>query len=164
MKEQVTTLTSWTEADSTLKNIGELSQQIKKLEAEMNLKITAVQEKYQGDIDYLTEERIKNERNLQLYCESNRKDFGDTKTKKLSFGEVSFRLSTPALKTMKGFTWESVKNLVKSSKKLAEKFIKIKEDLNKQAILSENMKESDLAKLGLVISQEESFYYESFER
>ena len=162
--EQKTTLNSWQEADFVLKQIGDASQEIKKNEADMNLKISKIQEAYQPKIDALNEEKIGLERNLQLFCESKRDEFNEKKTKELSFGSVSFRIATPSLKTLKGFTWESVKNIVKASKKLAGTFIKVKEDLNKQAILTANMKESELAKLGLTVSQEESFYYESFER
>ena len=162
--EQKTTITSWQEADEVLKQIGNASQAIKKQESEMNLKITQVQEKFSPVIAELTEQKIGLERNLQLFCESKRDEFADKKTKELSFGSVSFRFATPSLKTLKGFTWESVKNIVKSSKKLASAFIKTKEDLNKQAILNADLKESELAKLGLTISQEESFYYEAFER
>ena len=162
--EQKTTILSWQEADFVLKEIGIASQNIEKQTAEMNLKITAIQEKHQPAIDEQTELKIGLERNLQLFCESKRDEFDEKKTKFLSFGSVSFRLATPSLKTLKGFTWDSVKNLIKSKKKLAESFIKIKEDLNKQAILSSDMKESELTKLGLSISQEESFYYEAFER
>jgi phage host-nuclease inhibitor protein Gam len=162
--EQKTTINSWQEADFVLKQIGNLSQMAKKHEAEMNLKITKIQESSQPLIDKVAEEKIGLERNLQLFCESKREEFNEKKTKELSFGTVSFRIATPSLKTRKGFTWESVKSIVKSSKKLAEKFIKVKEDLNKQAILNADLRDSDLEKIGLIISQEESFYYESFER
>ena len=162
--QQQSTIKDWQEADTNLKAIGNIDQAIKKLESEMNLKITAIQEKYQPDIDKYNEEKIGLERNLQLFCEEKRDEFDDKKSKELSFGIVSFRNSTPALKTLKGYTWEAVKNVVSKTKKYAAKFIKTKTDLNKQAILNAGLKESELAKIGCVVTQEENFYYEYFER
>lgn len=163
-EEQKSTLTSWLDADSVLQQIGSINSQLKKQEGEMNLKITKVQQAHQPEIDRLNELKIGLERNLQLYCESHREEFDGKKTKELSYGTVSFRYAPPSLKTLKGFTWEAVKAVVKGSKKLAGAFLKVKEDLDKNAILSAELKETELAKLGLVIQQAESFYYESFER
>lgn len=163
-QDQRSTLVSWTDADASLKQIGTISSQIKKQEADMNLKITKIQEQYQPEIDRLNELKIGLERNLQLYCEERREEFNEKKTKELSFGTVSFRYAPPSLKTLKGFTWDAVKNLIKASRKFAGLYLKVKEDLDKNAILSSDMKESELAKLGLTIAQTESFYYESFER
>jgi len=162
--QQETTLKDWNEADTALRVLGNLNQKIKAGESEMNLKITEVQQKYQPALDKLNEEKIGLERNLQLFCESKRNEFDDKKSKELAYGVVSFRYSTPALKPLKGFTWEAIKNLISKTKKYSEIFLKTKTDINKQAILNAQLKETELAKLGCEISQDENFYYESFER
>ncbi len=162
--QQETTIKDWQEADTVLRVLGTLTQKIKASESEMNLKITEIQQKHQPSLDNLNEEKIGLERNLQLFVESKRSEFDEKKSKELSFGIVSFRLSTPSLKTLKGFTWEAVKSVIAKSKKYADQFLKTKTDLNKQAILNANLKETELSKIGCVISQEENFYYESFER
>lgn len=163
-QDQKSTLVSWTDADASLKQIGDINSQIKKQEADMNLKINKVQDQYQPEIDRLNELKIGLERNLQLYCEEHREEFEGKKSKELSFGTVSFRFAPPSLKTLKGFTWDAVKAVIKSSKKLAGAYLKVKEDLDKNAILNSEMKESELAKIGLTGQQAESFYYEAFER
>lgn len=161
-EQQKSTIQDWTEADKTLKLIGVIDQKLKAETSEMNQKITSVQEKHQPTIDSLNAEKIGLERNLQLFCEERKDEFGDKKSKELSFGTVAFRLGTGALKTLKGFTWESVKLLVEKSAKFRE-YIITTTKINKDG-LKTDLKEGELAKIGCYIAQEENFYYEAYER
>ena len=163
--EQTTTLKNWSEADDALKNIATINSKLNRLTGEMNEKVTQVQATYQPTIDELTAEKIGLETNLKLFAETRRnEDFDEKKSIELNWGIVSFRLSNPAVKTLKGFTWESVKLVILKSKKFSEQFIKIKTDIDKNAILSSGLSSTELAKLGLERSQSENFAYECFER
>lgn len=162
--DQKTTIKDWTEADNTLMEIGTADQNIKKLDAEKNLKITVIQDSYTEALDELKTEKLGLERNLQLFCEENKDDFdGDSKSKKLSFGIVSFRLGTGALKTKPGWTWKSVEEYIKRFKKLREKYLVEKTSLNKEEMKA-SMSIKQLDEVGCKIHQDENFYYEYFER
>ena len=162
--QQVTTIKDWGEADNTLKYIGIIEQKIKILSGKMNEQITKIQEQYSPEISKFEQEKLGLERDLQLYCESKRDEFDEKKTRELSFGSVSFRLSTPSLKQMKGYTWESIKNIISKSKKYADKFLRIKTDIDKNAILQTELSEKELASIGCMIEQKENFYYQAYER
>jgi phage host-nuclease inhibitor protein Gam len=162
--EQTTTLKDWQEVDETLRNIGILNSKLDQLTGEMNQRITEVQSKFQKTIDELNSEKIGLESNLKLYVESRRDEFSEKKSKELNWGIVSFRLSNPAVKTLKGFTWESVKLVIAKSKKYTEMFLKIKTDIDKNAILASGLSSQELAKLGVERSQTENFAYECFNR
>jgi phage host-nuclease inhibitor protein Gam len=160
--EQSTTLKSWEEVDSTLKAIAVIKAKVMKEESDWNDERLKLQNKYQPLLDKFNAEVIGLERDVQLFCEDNKTMFDVTRSRALNYGTVGFRLGTGALKTLKGFTWEAVKQVVKKSKKYAADFIRIKEDLDKQAILSSGVKKEELAKLGVYIHQEDSFYYEAY--
>lgn len=160
--EQSSTLKSWDEVDKALKSIAAIKAMVMALEGEWNDERIKLQNKYQPALDRYNADIIGRERDVQLYCEENKSLFEETRSRSLNFGTVGFRLGTGALKTLKGFTWEAVKNVVKKSKKYATDFIRVKEDLDKQAILGAQLKEQELANLGMFIHQEDSFYYEAY--
>lgn len=160
--EQTSTLKSWDEVDKTLKAVAVIKAKVMAQEAEWNEERIKLQNKYQPALDRNNAEIIGLERDIQLYCEEKKNLFDETRSRKLNFGTVGYRLGTGALKTLKGFTWEAVKNVVKKSKKYASTFIRVKEDLDKQAILGSGLKKEELAKLGVYVHQEDSFYYEAY--
>ena len=161
-KQQKSTLKSWSEVDTLLKSIAVIESKRNRDEASMNEDILKVQQRYQPGLDKLSAEKIGYERDIQLYCEANKEEFeGSSRSKNLNYGTIGFRKGTGALKTLKGFTWEAVKNLLESSKKYAG-YLKTKKDIDKNALISSGMKADQLAKVGVQISQEDSFYYEAY--
>lgn len=160
--DQQTTLKSWGEVDGSLKAIAVITAKIKKEEAEWNDLRLKLQNKYTPIMDKYNAEKNGLERDIQLYCESQKDIFSEQRSRVLNYGVVGFRQGTGALKTLKGITWEAAKSLIKSSKKWREKFLRVKEDIDKRAILSAELKKEDLAKLGVYISQDDSFYLEAY--
>lgn len=160
--EQVTTIKSWQEVDSTLRAIAVIDSKVMADDAQMNDDMLKVKTRYLPGIQKLQSEKIGLERDIQLFCESQKERFTESRSQDLNYGKVGFRRGTGALKTLKGFTWESVKNLIKASKKFRDIFLRVKEDIDKQAIIGANLKTEELAKLGVQIAQEDSFYYEAY--
>lgn len=160
--EQVTTIKDWSELDSTLKAIAVIDTKIMTEESQMNDEILKIQNRYLPSVQKMQSEKIGLERDIQLYCESQKERFAESRSQYLNYGVVGFRKGTGALKTLKGFTWEAVKNMIKASKKFRDVFLRVKEDIDKQAIIGSNLKAEELAKLGVQIAQEDSFYYEAY--
>ena len=160
--DQQTSLNSWSEVDSSLKAIAVIQTKIGKEESDWNEERLKLQNKYTGVLDRYNAEKIGLERDIQLFCESQKDIFAEQRSRALNYGTVGFRLGNGALKTLKGITWEAAKSLIKSSKKWREKFLRIKEDIDKNAILSAGLKKEELAKIGVYIHQEDGFYYEAF--
>lgn len=159
--EQKTTLKSWAEVDQILKAIASIESKKMQEESAMNDKILKANQEHMPILDRLNAEKLGYERDIQLYCDDQKDEFNETRSKTLNYGIVGFRKGTGALKTLKGFTWEAVKKVIEASKKYAV-YIKTKTDIDKNAILSSGMKPDQLAKLGVQIVQEDAFYYEAY--
>jgi phage host-nuclease inhibitor protein Gam len=156
-------LSSWQEVDEKLRVIAINKAFIARKEAEMNKRILEIQKKHEEETRESRDRVTASEKEIELFCQEHRDEFSEVKTKVLNYGLVSFRLTSPKLTTLKGFTWETALKLLK--KLNMTNFIRVKEEIDKEAIktqLSDDPK--GLASVGLVITQSESFYYEVFEK
>ncbi len=131
------------------------------LTAKMDAEIVKIREKY---ADELAEEKAKKEAAfevLQTYATENRDVlFTKKKSMETTHGVIGFRTGTPALKTLKGFTWPSVANLLKS---FAPKYIRTTEEAAKDKLIADRDDEGMaelMTKVGIRVVQEETFYVE----
>ncbi|MDI6804636.1 MAG: host-nuclease inhibitor Gam family protein [Bacteroidota bacterium] len=155
---QKTTLTSFQDVDQNLRFIGLEKSFVSKREAQMNKLILDIQGKYEEETREARESIMALEKDIELYCSEHRDEFVESKTIALNYGLVSFRLSTPKLQPLRGNTWEVVLTIIKKLK--LTRFIRVKEELDKDAIKSQYPDSRDLAKFGLQLTQSEQFYYE----
>ncbi len=134
--------------------------QINKLSADMDVKITAIREKFDAPIRTVTDARDEAFRHLQKFAEDNPDKFVKRKSMEFTHGMLGFRTGTPKLKTLKGFTWGSALNLIKE---FMPEFIRTKEEADKEAIIgsrdTEHVK-SNLRRCGMEVVQDEAFYVE----
>ena len=86
--------------------------------------------------------------------------FAKKKSLEMVHGTIGFRTGTPKLKTLKGFTWASAKNLVCE---FLPAFIRTTEEIAKDKLLAdrdvEGMTEK-MAQCGIMVAQDETFYVE----
>lgn len=98
---------------------------------------------------------------LQAYCTENKKAlFSKKRSIETLYGTLGFRLGTPKLKTLKGFTWDRV--LEKIKEKLPV-YLRTTEETAKDLLLADRNKAavaSLLPELGLQVVQEELFFVE----
>lgn len=153
-----TTLSSWEDVDNTLTDISALTNVIQRLEIEMNEKIAKIQEKYNDELIPMKNELQYKGQNVEMFCKKHKEEFDETRSRKLNSGIVGFRLGTGVLSTLKGYTWKACLQILKATKK-AKDFIKVKEDINKDAIKSANLSDTELAAFGMHIEQKDTFYY-----
>lgn len=132
-----------------------------KINATMDERITKIREQFATDLAQCAETKTNTLEVIQKYCEENQEElFTKKKSMETVHGVVGFRTGTPALKTMKGFTWASVLTLAKT---IAPKFIRTKDELDKEQLLSNRDQEEVKAlmpKLGVEVKQDESFFIE----
>ena len=75
-------------------------------------------------------------------------------------GTIGFRTGTPKLKTLKGFTWNTVTNLLKE---FLPAYVRIAEEPAKDKLLTERNNEQIadfFPKIGVVVTQDETFFVE----
>lgn len=134
---------------------------IQKINATMDVEMTRIREKYQDELSKLQDEKDKAFDILQTYGVENKDElFSKRKSIETVHGILGFRTGTPKLKTLKGFTWPSVVNLLKE---FLPDYVRTTEEAAKDRLLSDREVEEvrDLfPKVGITVVQDETFYVE----
>lgn len=132
-----------------------------KINATMDEQITRMREKYSEDIMKLQDLKDKSFEVVQAFAQENRDDlFSKKKSLDVAHGTFGFRTGTPKLKTLKGFTWESVKNLLKA---FLPAYIRTVEEPSKDKLLADRAipEVADKFKMcGIEVVQDETFFIE----
>lgn len=154
---------NYAELDQALLEAGKLQVMLTKKEAELNSKLQALRDKYEQETaeDRKTFEAI--ESAIMAYCNTIKHEFNNQRRKELTHGYVGFRTNPPkVLQLNKKFTLKTSLELIK--KLFAGKYIRLKEEINKDEILADysnkELTDDKLAAIGLRIDQDETFYYE----
>ena len=144
----------WQHADDFVRRIGDLQ-----------LQITAAEQKAKGDIDEIKADLVKQTKDLQekvkLYTNSleafaatHSKEFGKKRSKKLNFGLLGWRKSTAI--SMKKNTLEIIKRVfAKAQQKF---YIRVKETVNKEALAK--LTDEQLASVGARRKEKDVFFVE----
>jgi phage host-nuclease inhibitor protein Gam len=123
------------EVTSSIRNLGDIQRELIRLETEMNDKIAEITASYSSTIDLLKLKSTQLQTGIQIWCEANRDELtngGKVKSANLVTGEVQWRNRPPSC-TIRGS--ESVIEALKELK--LTRFIRTKEEINKEAILNE---------------------------
>ena len=129
-----------------------------KLQAEMNLRLTAVREKYEAELAELAETVTAETARLRDWADANPSLFDAARSLKLLHGTIGYRLGNWAVKLIRGFKMERAVALAKTI--LGPSFVRTKEELDKDSILAERARipPAQLASCGLRLEQAEAFY------
>lgn len=120
------------EAAADIRQIGDLQRKLARSQAEMNDAIAHITAKYQPTLEAIGDQLKQLQEGVQAYCEANRDELtgGKTKTANLITGEVQWRQRPPSV-TLKG-----VETVIKTLMKMRLKqFVRVKMEVNKEAIL-----------------------------
>lgn len=134
---------------------------IQKINATMDIEMTRIREKYQDELGKLAETKDNAFDIMQAYAMENRDElFSKRKSLETTHGTMGFRTGTPKLKTLKGFTWASVLNLLKE---FLPGYVRVAEEPAKDRLLADRDLEDVaelLPKVGITVVQDETFYVE----
>lgn len=134
---------------------------IQNITSKMDIEITRIREKYQDDIAHFTEMKEKAFDTLQTYGTEKRIElFSKKKSIETTHGVMGFRTGTPKLKTLKGFTWPSVTNLLKE---FLPNYVRTEDEPSKDKLLADRDEpgmEKLMTKSGIVVVQDETFFVE----
>lgn len=144
-----------------IRKIGDLQRQLTRTSTEMNDAIAAITQNFQPRMDAIKEQLNLLQAGVQGYCEANRHaltDNGRIKTANLITGEVQWRQRPPSV-SIRGqqVVLETLRRLG------LERFIRTKEEVNKEAILNEPDEVRGVAGLN-VITGVEDFVITPFEQ
>lgn len=130
---QVYACNSREEAQSAIKQIGDLQREHTRITTELNDRIAALTESQAPRLDDLRQRVDTLQAGVQTWCEANREQLcGKGKTANLITGEVAWRIRPPSVRVTGE---ESVIDLLK--RMTLGRFVRTKEAVNKEAILNE---------------------------
>ena len=149
------------EAREAIREIGDLNRDALRVEAEMNDRIAALQQEYGDRVAPIREAAAAKTEGLKMFCEVNRDRLtssGKVKYHRFATGEISWR-QRPAKVSIRGIT--DVIEAIKAAK-LGKKFIRVKEEINKEAMLEDRAMAGAIK--GVTIGSDgEDFIVEPFE-
>jgi bacteriophage Mu gam like protein len=118
-----------------IKEVGDLNRELDRLAIEQNDQLAAITEKYAPLINAIKEQLTPKQDAIQAWCESHRDELtnnGKTKTGTFNTGEVQWRQRPPSVGI------RGVDSVLDSLKMRGfTQFIRIKEEINKEAMLNE---------------------------
>lgn len=146
------------QAESVMSEYAMLDAQIIMIQSMMDQKITAIREEWADSLQDLAEQKQDKFNALQLFCESNRQLFEKRKSFEMAHGQIGFRIGQPKLKTLKGFTWASVTNLLKT---FLPDYVRTVDEPAKDKLIADRDKPEVIAqfkKVGIEAVQDETFF------
>ena len=159
-KKTIITGVSREEMENAFAEYAKADSQMQKINAEMELQMTRIRERNQSAIDALQQAKDDSFAVLQAFATEHPELFTKRKSLETVHGTIGFRTGTPKLKTGKGFTWASVLELLKT---FLPSYVRTVEEPAKDKLLADRDDEDVaplLAKCGIVVAQDESFYVE----
>lgn len=152
---------SETDAAATIRQIGDKSREITRLTAAMNDEIASITQRYTDQIKPVQEQLKELQAGVQTWCEANRDSLTNGgKVKNYSFitGSVMWRQRPPSC-TVRG-----ADSVIETLKRLGlTRFVRIKEEINKEAVLNEPATIAGVAGISVVTGVED-FVIEPFEQ
>ncbi|MCR5260612.1 MAG: host-nuclease inhibitor Gam family protein [Candidatus Gastranaerophilales bacterium] len=142
--------TSWEEVNAAMKELGELNVKKQKLEGEQTEKINKIKAETLAKAGAIKTQIAEIEKNIERFAMQNKSEFLKTRTKKLTFGTVSFRLVESVVCNCKEEALKALKALN------LDFLIRSKEDLDKDECLKyAKSDEKLLLKAGISIKAED---------
>ncbi|GJH41159.1 hypothetical protein RCZ04_17090 [Capnocytophaga sp. HP1101] len=160
-KRIIPTGVSKKEMENAFSLYAKAEAQMDKINASIETQIAAIRDRYSSELATLKEIKDTNFDVLQAYALANKNRlFVKKKSLDSLHGTIGFRTGTPKLKTLKGFTWNAVTNLLKE---FLPDYVRIAEEPAKDKLLAERNNEQIadfFPKIGVVVTQDETFFVE----
>ena len=160
-KKVVHTGVSTEEMETAFAEFATADAKLQKINATMDVRFTEIRDRYSDEIARLTEQKDKSFDVLQAFALENKDElFARKKSMDSVHGTIGFRTGTPKLKTLKGFTWGAVTNLLKE---FLPGYVRVSEEPAKDKLLADrDVPETAemFGKCGISVVQDETFYVE----
>jgi phage host-nuclease inhibitor protein Gam len=143
----------------SLSKLAQVESSIYKLENDMNKLIDSVKAKYAEKSEQLRTEQVSLRTDIEVFCRQNKEEFEKQRSREFPHGTVAFRNNPPKVAQLsRKFSVATSLELVK---KIMKKYIRTRDEINKEMILADYagkiIDDKKLASVGLRIDSEESF-------
>lgn len=162
--KRISTIKSLDEVNKKLSELKLASAKMSKLESELNVKRTELENKYTPDLSKFKEQKLLIESDLELYAQENKNLFEGKRSIEMLHGAIGFRQSTK-LAALKGFRWQDVIERIKTiGGKFKKDYLRIKEEIAKDELKSDlvngNLSDADARKICVELEQSDNFFIE----
>ena len=147
-----TQFSHWQQVDDALREIGQIDRELGLIESGQNAEIDRLKNSAKEQAKPLLARKAVLELAMKEFCEARRAEFTRAKSKKLTFGNVGFRLSSKVVIRRVADTLQALKDLGLSH------CIRQKEELDKDAM--KNLSTETLAEVGASLKTDNAFGYE----
>lgn len=144
---------TWDDVDQALRRLGEIEAAVDRINGDALVRINEVKEEAKTRAVDLTKEKFALEKAVQAFCEERKAEFAKVRHKKLTFGEIGYRLvrSVPVPRAK-----DKVAALLKALRAFGcQECIQVEEKPIREQI--EKLDDATIAKLGLKRSVADSF-------
>lgn len=154
-------INTFEDVDKKLLELARHESFITKKEVAMNERIQSIKEKFDEETVEARAQKALIEGEIESFCRMNKFDFQKQRSKDLVHGSVGFRTNPPKVNQLsRKYT---VKTSIEFLRKLFDgKYIRMKEEIDKEKILSdyaaEELDDKKLAGVGLRVDQDETFF------
>lgn len=162
-----TALATRADLESLTREVAELTLSRNKQKTELDQAITHLRERYESSLAEIDQQLAEKTELARAWAQANPAEFKGLKSLELTHATIGFRTGQPQLKPNRGWTWTKILLAVKMH--LGTKWVRIKEEVNREQIIADrhDLGDQKLARIGCSIVQDESFYIdpkiESFE-
>ena len=146
-------LTGWNEVDGALRELGEVQRKIQGVGNKYAPKMDAIKAAQNAELEPLQAQQDQIEDQIRSFCEQHKADFAEKRSKKLTFGSISARL-TEKFNFPK--TKDRLKDLLANLKKIGRADCIVHEEAPDKARIKQ-LDAGTLAKLGLKLEKADSF-------
>lgn len=160
-----TTILTRARAEEILGEIATLTIERRAQQNELDRELTFAREKYEEPLSALVKQIEEKTALLESWASANPGEFPkQRKSIELLHGTIGFRTGTPKLKTLAKWTWDRVLEKLKQLGKPVADFIRTKEEVNKEAIITAvttgTMLVGEERQWGCAVVQDEAFFVE----
>lgn len=162
IKKTKTAIESTEQLESTIDEVARLEVTLRAKEARRDKAIQLVRNEYDAPVEEL-KKRIKDLTKIaETYCLARRAEIfpGKAKSASSTLAKFGFREGNPTLRTInRKWTWDSVLTALKGMDLF--KFIRTKEEVDKDALKASGMTDAELAAIGCRLDATERFFIAS---
>jgi len=135
-------LETWEDVDNAIRRIGEIGIEAGEIKGEADLRINDIRENAQLAIGTLQEEKQLIEGMVDEFCRARKDEFTGKRTKKLTFGQVRFKMGRRVETSNEALTVEALKTM-----KLMD-FVKVKHEEKPDLTAMRKLDDLTLGKVG----------------
>jgi phage host-nuclease inhibitor protein Gam len=143
-------------AERALAEIAGATLKLRGLEAERDARALALETDFSDRFHRLQTDIDTRSAALQTWAAQHPELFSEKKSIEFPGGTLGYRTGTPELRLRPGFTWDQVLKKLKSLRLTT--FVRVRESVNKEALIAERGDQALLKRAGVEVAQEETFF------